>query len=120
MNCSPRCTCASLAVSASISQETTSGGSRLKAATARSNAGASAYLGCWAAWRPCQVAGCQLVKAGVFDMARMLALYANPSQNAAPSPIEHWYGNRDSNFEAPQQAARIPGTWEHQCRRLVR
>ena len=51
--------------------------------------------------------GCQLVKAEVMDMATMLALYAIPSQNAAPHlrPLR----NRESNYEA-QQAARILGT----------
>jgi len=41
-----RCARASLARSASISQETTSGGRRLKEATTRSSATGSAYFGC--------------------------------------------------------------------------
>ena len=54
-----------------FSHDTTKGGRRLKEATARSNARASAYLGCWAvAGRLCHVAGCQFVMAGVFDIAK--------------------------------------------------
>ena len=87
-NCSPRCAWASFARSASISQDTTRGGRRLKEATARSNACASEYLGCWVARRLCQLAGCQFVKAGLFDMPGMLALRAGPSQNAAPDEFD--------------------------------
>src|ERR1700692_3257632 len=80
-NCSPRCALANLSRSASISHDTTSGGRRLNAATVRSNARWSAYLGCWVAGRPCQLAGCQLVNARLLDIAAMLR------QNAAPTNI---------------------------------
>ena len=96
-NSSPRCARASRARKASTSQETTSGGRRLNAATARSSAAGSAYFGCWVAGRPCQLAGCQLVNWGDLDMAPMLhsaraarknspglALRARARQNAAP------------------------------------
>src|ERR1700720_4732960 len=67
-NCSPPCAWPNFARSASISQETTKGGSRLNEATARSSATGSGYFGCWVAGRLCQLAGCQLVKAGLFDI----------------------------------------------------
>jgi hypothetical protein len=67
-NCSPRCAWASLARRASTYQDTTKGGNRLNEATARSSACGSEYLGCWVAGRLCQLAGCQFVKAGDFDM----------------------------------------------------
>src|ERR1700680_3790262 len=67
-NCSPRCAWANFARSASISQDTTNGGSRLNEATARSSAWLSGYFGCWVAGRLCQLAGCQCVKAGLCDI----------------------------------------------------
>src|ERR1700733_15098928 len=122
-NCSPRWACASFARSASISQETTSGGSRLKEATTRSNACGSGDLGCCVAGRLCQLAGCQFVNTGLFDMPRMLALSARPSQNAAPRGIGRQPWNHHAAHHRPPPAPAgdplcklglrdvNPGTW---------
>src|SRR5579872_4619085 len=87
--CSPRCAAASFARSASISQETTSGGRRLNCATARSSALASAYWGCWAAGRLCQLAGCQLVRRGADDMVKDASVAERSKSKCAPS-INLW------------------------------
>src|SRR5690606_5193765 len=78
---SPRWALASSAFSASISHVVTIGGRAARRASAASSRAASLYVGCCAAGRRCQLAGCHSV--GICVMGA--ELYREPRQKAAGS-----------------------------------